>query len=261
MRPHPYRVEMRDDGPGIFEPTWMNRRMWAAWDVTVDKLGWAPVVTQGAYMRAHGGGAEASAGYHDFGGCIDTSVIGLSKKDKVEVMRVGRSVGWAVWNRIAALDNMPSDHMHWVLLDDERAAPGALGQMTAYRNGLDGLAGGRKDRDAELTPDPIKVFNYDTFIDGEEDMMNLEDPIPGTGGTTVGQALRSVVKLEKAFDAFRATEKVRNKVVRDQIKATQAAVDQLPDAATKEQVKQMLRNLDATVQLVVQDDDNEPVNT
>jgi hypothetical protein len=243
VRPQPYKVESRaqgDPGMGGTDHTiWMNRRMWAAWDVTIAELGFTPRIVQGAYMAAHGGGAKDSKGYHDFGGCIDTSVIGFDEKKIREILRVGRDVGWAVWHRIADLDNLDSDHMHWCLLDDERAASGALDQMVQYRHNpsQNGLSSRAEDRDADLTPRPVVVFDYDKYLE-EVDDMDLSDPIKGQHDgedpVTVGDALRAILEIQADLERFRSIEQQRHERLRARINEAKAAIRELP---TDDQVK------------------------
>jgi hypothetical protein len=55
------------NGRGLYA----TRFMWRWWDAVCDELGFTPTIVQGAYMSKNGGGAAATAGYHDGGGCID----------------------------------------------------------------------------------------------------------------------------------------------------------------------------------------------
>jgi hypothetical protein len=244
---------------GTDHTIWMNRRMWAAWDVTIAELGFIPRLVQGAYMANHGGGATASAGYHDFGGCIDTSVIGLSEKTIREIIRVGRGVGWAVWHRIADLDGMDDDHMHWCLVDDERAASGALDQMVQYRHNptQNGLTSRDVDRDADLTPRPIVVFDYDKYLE-EVDDMDLSDPIKGQhegeDPVTVGDALRAILDVQADLAKLRSNEKQRHDRLRARIKEAKAAIRDLP---TDDQVKNRVGMI---LDSIEQSDADDPVD-
>ena len=106
--------------------------MWAAWDVVVKELGFAPA------HRARGLSAPRRRRRrrrllhtHDRGGCIDTNVTELTAAQQRKVIRVARKVGWAVWIRTAP----PFDelHMHWVLLGDRDAHQDAKDQMASYK--------------------------------------------------------------------------------------------------------------------------------
>src|SRR5262245_24893750 len=132
--PNPQRPVYRDPpGPGLKERTYMNLRMWGAWDKVVDELGWAPTIVQGAYMRDLGGGAaDASSHTHDLGGCIDTRTWDLTDQQQHQVLKVARKVGWAVWKRTRP--TFSEEHMHWVLLGDPAAHAEAKGQMVQYES-------------------------------------------------------------------------------------------------------------------------------
>jgi hypothetical protein len=244
---------------GTDHTIWMNRRMWAAWDVTIADLGFTPVIVQGAYMAAHGGGATDSAHYHDFGGCIDTSIIGFEEKTIREVIRVGRGVGWAVWHRIADLDNLSSDHMHWCLLDDDRAASGALDQMVQYRHKptLNGLTSRAVDRDADLTPRPVVVFDYDKYLE-EVDDMDLSDPIKGQHSgedpVTVGDALRAILDIQADLATFKSVEQQRHERLRARIKEARDAIRDLP---TDDQVKNRVGMILDSIEQI---DETDPVD-
>jgi hypothetical protein len=257
-KPNPFRAAFRDPpGPGLDHRVFMNMRMWAAWDVVVEKLGFAPLIVQGAYMlELGGGGAIDSKHAHDFGGCIDTSTSNLDEHEEHEVLKVARSVGWAVWKRLPPTF---SEHMHWVLLGDTSAHFVAKGQMEQYMspNSGDGLLGHGPDPHLALRPDPIVIFDYDKYL--EEDM-DINQKVPGAPeDNTVGAALRASIRLERDFGRFRDAERARDKALRTQIRAGNQAirkelddlgndVDALPDEAiTKADMKKMLDKLKTDV--------------
>ena len=151
-------------------PIYMSRRMKAMWDVVVGELGFTPTLVQGAFMARVGGGATASAGYHDLSGCIDTRVWDLTSAQQDKVIRVGRSNGWAVWKRDAAHGGM-SEHMHWIALGEPNMASGAQLQEKQYMRGLDGLASGGPDY--HWRPDRITIFDYNAYL--EDDMPSAEE--------------------------------------------------------------------------------------
>ncbi len=229
-------------------PVYLNRRMAAAWVTTVDRLGFTPTIVQGAYMTRAGGGASDSAGYHDAGGCIDTRTWDLTADQQQEVIRAGRTVGWAVWKRDAAHGGM-DEHMHWVLLDDEDAAGGAVSQMAAYRAGRDGLDSGGPDY--HWRPDPIPSYSYDQ----EADMPTPEDLLAAeiTKDVSLKQAMREMhndlATLRKEFKEFRANEVKRD---RERVKAEDAraqkvlaAIDaiEIPEGMTKAEFRSLTREV------------------
>lgn len=163
------RVAVGSDTSG--RPILMTRRMRAAFDAVVAHCGIAPVIVQGAFMSdVPGGGAAASAGYHDLAGCIDTRTWNLTSDQQVALIKAARTVGWAVWKRDGLHGGM-DEHMHWVLLDEPNMASGAQWQAAEYRAGRDGLAS--QGLDYHWRPDPIPGFDYDTYL--EDDMPSMEE--------------------------------------------------------------------------------------
>src|SRR5438128_2912156 len=99
-------------------------------------LGYPLTVVQGSYNK---GGVSASAGTHDGGGVVD--VLEWDHERKVRALR---SVGFAAWWR-PTLPGKWKGHIHAVLIGNEKLAPAAQRQVTAYRNGRDGLKGNLVD--------------------------------------------------------------------------------------------------------------------
>jgi hypothetical protein len=109
--------------------------------LAAEKLAKLPVrVVQGGYNR---GIVSASAGTHDGGGVVDMSVSGWSQSQINRMLLALRRAGWAAWHR------RPSQgfthHIHAVRNGDSTASWGAKAQVTAYRNGRNGLAGNGRD--------------------------------------------------------------------------------------------------------------------
>jgi hypothetical protein len=57
-------------------PVLMTTFMHNWFEEYVDELGWRPGIEQGAFMSRLGGGASASQGAHDLGGCLDLQTRG-----------------------------------------------------------------------------------------------------------------------------------------------------------------------------------------
>jgi hypothetical protein len=139
--------------------------MWGWWQSVCDELGFTPVVTQGAFMTRAGGGASASAGYHDQGGCFDLRVWDRTLPEVSQIIRVTRRRGAASWVRDAQRGGM-DPHIHLVLGTDRPLASGAAWQWNEYIEGNDGLAGRGSDyherpRPLVLTPpqeDPMAQY-------------------------------------------------------------------------------------------------------
>lgn len=121
----------------------------AALQAAEKELGYELSIVQGSYNR----GVGASAGTHDGGGVVD-----LLAWDRVRKVKVLRRNGFAAWYR-PTLRGVWSAHIHAVLINNAKASSGAKSQVTAYRNGRNGLA--NNGRDTEWRPNPIKPFDYE----------------------------------------------------------------------------------------------------
>lgn len=126
-------------GRAIYMTTYM--RDW--WERVVDELGFTPTIVQGAFMTRVGGGASASAGYHDAGGCLDLRTWNLGASQIEDVIRTTRSLGAASWVRDQRHGMDP--HIHLLLGSDKPLASGAAYQWQQYLNGRDGLSGNGPD--------------------------------------------------------------------------------------------------------------------
>lgn len=132
-------------------PILMTTYMRDWWLGVVDRLGFEPTIVQGAWMRQAGGGAKASAGYHDLGGCLDLRVWNLTSAQMSRTVRELRRSAAAAWIRDQRHGMDP--HIHLVLGTDTELADGAAWQWMQYLAGRDGLSSG--GRDYHWRPDPI----------------------------------------------------------------------------------------------------------
>lgn len=115
------------------------------------RLGWRPVIVQGAWMTQ---GAAASAGFHDGGGCLDFRTRDLTIGRCRDLVAACRAGGAGAWLRDAEHGGM-DPHLHLVLGSDVGLAPGAAGQWRDYLAGRDGLAS--RGRDYHPRPDPLPI--------------------------------------------------------------------------------------------------------
>lgn len=122
---------------GIFASDYM----WEWWLAVVAELGFEPVITQGAWMTLAGGGAGASAGYHDGGGCFDLRVRDLTPAQVLRVINVIRHRGGAGWLRNLQHGGFDDPHIHLVLGTDYDLDDGAAYQWRDYIAGGDGMDG------------------------------------------------------------------------------------------------------------------------
>lgn len=149
-------------------------RMAAAFEAVVDRARVRPTIVQGAWMsKIPGGGAAASAGYHDKSGCFDTRVWNLTVAEQDAVIRAARELGWAIWLRDHRHGMDP--HMHWVLGGEPDMAPGAAWQWTEYLAGRDGLAA--RGPDYHWRPKRIELFNYQSEEDDMPTAREIADAI------------------------------------------------------------------------------------
>lgn len=123
-------------GKVVFNGKTMDRKTAAALAIAERRLGYKLTVTQGGY---NSGGVAASAGTHDRGGVVD-----LAPFDQENKVRVLRNLGFAAWYRPAIAGLWPA-HIHAVMKGHQDLAPAAKDQVEDFKDGKDGLAGGRTD--------------------------------------------------------------------------------------------------------------------
>lgn len=136
-------------GRGLFMTAFMHD--W--WEGVVAELGFRPTVVQGAFMTRNGGGAKASAGYHDQGGCMDVRTRDLTPEQIDALVRVSRSRGGAAWRRDESATHGGMDpHCHITLGADSPLSAGARESWRSYLAGCNGLANNAPDYEWRPTP-------------------------------------------------------------------------------------------------------------
>jgi hypothetical protein len=218
----------------------MNRRTSVMLDIANEKLGFDLVVIQGSYM-VPGEAAGASEKTHDGGGVIDLRTRDIpSDIGTTRAVRALREIGFAAFHR--PHPPFKEDHIHAVAIGDVQMDPTAKDQVDEYFQGLDGL--GSTDTGPEV--DPIPIFDYDT--QGLD--MQLTDKIPGTDEKTVGDALRAALKAESEVEQLAMREArrgqlrtQRNQTITKRIGDVVKSVDNLPEGATKQEVKRLLEDM------------------
>jgi len=245
-----------DDTSG--RPLFMSRRMWGAYLATMEKLPDNLAneldIVQGAFMKFAGGGADASAGYHDLSSCIDTRTWDIDSAQERKVIIASRSVGWAVWRRDSQHGGF-DEHMHWTLLDEfkgvdgggaEPSGPGAVFQWGSYRRGNDGLSPEHKDYHPR--PHPIPVFNLKKWKDNQ--LPTLAEISNAVWAEKIGpegdvdearsklqeasqqaaNATDKVNALSAEFEEFRTRELARDKNTKERDVAVKAQLDSITAA-------------------------------
>lgn len=159
-----------------------TRYMWAWWDAVCADLGFEPTIVQGAFMAQAGGGADASAGYHDRGGCFDLRVWDRTPDQVEAIIRTTRRRGAGSWVRDERHGMDP--HIHLVLGSDRPLATGAATQWGQYLAGRDGLAS--NGADYHWRPDPIVTTppedemtpeQFKALIDNQEKILRRIDGV------------------------------------------------------------------------------------
>lgn len=155
-------------------PLYMTRYAWAVWkavlaDLEVQPFAHLIVIVQGAFMsRVIGGGADASAGYHDWAGCWDIRTWNLTKAQIDILIKALRRAGIAAWRRdLTALHGGMDPHIHVTFGDDKPLSGGAASSWSGYLRNENGLANGAKDY--EWRPSPLVTKPPASLL--EEDYM------------------------------------------------------------------------------------------
>lgn len=122
---------------------------WRVWNAVLARPKVQPfaskiVVVQGAFMARLGGGATASAGYHDLAGCWDVRTWNLTAEEQRILWWEAALLAIIFWPRDAARGGM-DPHGHAVAGWDRPLATGAAYQWQQAKNGRDGLAGNGAD--------------------------------------------------------------------------------------------------------------------
>lgn len=138
-------------------PIYASDKLWRVWlqivaDPRLKSFRSLIVITQGSWMSlVDGGGASASAGVHDRGGCFDLRSRDLSNAQKGTLIKVIREHAGAAWVRTKA-QGFSKEHIHINFGWDDDLAPAASRQWTAYLNGRDGLKGNGPDYHPRPSP-------------------------------------------------------------------------------------------------------------
>lgn len=119
--------------------------------------GFTPTVVQGSFMARLGGGASASAGYHDQAGAIDFRTRDLTEDQQGYLVREARRRGGAAYLRGGSWDKSGMDpHMHVTLgWDAGQLDAGLAAAWRDYLMGGNGLTGRSAAKDPHWRPVPL----------------------------------------------------------------------------------------------------------
>ncbi|NYD43924.1 hypothetical protein [Nocardioides panaciterrulae] len=209
-----HRYGTDTSGRGIYLTAYMHD--W--WQAVVADLGFEPTIVQGAFMTRNGGGAAASAGYHDQGGCMDVRIWDLTGSQVDKLVRTIREHGGGAWRRDKTPQHGGMDpHCHITLGTDQPLSAGAAASWRSYLAGCNGLANNAPDyewrpRPLVTTPPPQLEDDMPAYRDWKpedkqamvQDLldadMNLHDPkgSPDFVGETVRSVLKKIAQVTGA---------------------------------------------------------------
>lgn len=121
-------------------------------------LGHPLTLSQGCY---NAGSVSASAGTHDGGGVMDVHVKGQTMKEKLDIVRTLRKVGFAAWYR-PTIGGLWTEHVHAVAVGCKDLAPSAARQVEELRDGGDGLKGGSPDPHRDMD---LPVISWEHYLE------------------------------------------------------------------------------------------------
>lgn len=191
------------------------------------------VIVQGAFMTRVGGGAAASAGYHDLAGCIDFRSWNLTAEEIDTFCYVARCYGGAAWPRDEQHGGM-DPHIHITLGGDHPYANGARNSWISYAQGDNGLTGTSAGPDYVRRPNPF-VTSYTGPVPFQEDELTPDDK----------QFIKNQFDdLQHRLFAARSGSAERDKKLKERLVQLDDAVAKLPKtAASKKDVEDALKNL------------------
>ena len=152
--------------PRLARPLWRGRTnvdalTIAALEKAEQIAGHRFTITQGSYQST----VAASAGTHDKGGAVDLEWTG-----KVSDVLALRKAGFAAWHRNPTQGPW-GHHIHAVVVDHPLLAPSAARQVTAYRNGRNGLSNNGPDDGPRINPIPVYVWEDDDMATAKDEIL------------------------------------------------------------------------------------------
>lgn len=231
---------------------------WRVWQAVLDDDRVRPfahlvVVVQGAFMARLGGGATASAGYHDLGGCWDVRTWNLTAEQERILWAVAWEYAICFWKRDMAHGGM-DEHGHGVAGWDRPLASGAAYQWTQARNRRDGLAGNGPDY-MPRPKTPLPTFPPADLLRGDDLMSDAQFKALDGKLDRVLDRINATADADRTRDQ-RAAQKAREVAAR-QIAALGGLADQLAQIAegtSDDATREQLRNTRAAILKALADD-------
>lgn len=180
------RINLGTDTSG--RPLVIDDRTQAKLRAAESRLGFTFTIVQGSYRA--GDGAAASAGTHDGGGVIDLRVWNLPARiTPQEAVRALRLSGFIAWYRTTAQGFDP--HIHAIDYGNPALSPAAQQQVTAWRNGRNGLANNGPD-DGPRVHIPLNPPEEDDMPLNDADKKWIADTMESVVAKYVGDVVDAV---------------------------------------------------------------------
>ncbi len=181
---------------------WASDYLWSWWEGVVFDLGFRPTIVQGSWQKKNGGGAAASAGYHDFGGALDIRTRDLTRAQVDALVRVVRAHGGDAWRRSPSLPGGMAEHVHVGLHTDTPTHPGIQAQHRDYLAGGNGLFGSSHAPDHEKRPSPLVTTPpEEAFMPTVQEIWNHKIPLTDGSGRELPAKTVLAMAQNRAGDA------------------------------------------------------------
>ena len=196
-------------------------------------------ITQGGY---NAGGVAASAGTHDRD-ALDIGAANLSSGQRSEAVNILRKVGFAAWLRNPTQGDW-GWHIHCVPIGGDLSA-GAARQVTAYKNGRNGLANNGPDDG----PRTWVAWTWERYKKTYPNLLTEDQMTPAQ----MAEVKAYITSELTRFFSFLEKE---NGNLDQQLAATEAVVKELVDAGETD-VKNYMAAVSGSIKDYVRQTDNE----
>lgn len=157
------------------------------------------VITQGSYNTS----VSQSAGTHAGGGAVDIRLKDRTPAERIEIMTCMRKVGFAAWIRNPSQGDWPW-HCHGIAIGCPDLSSGARSQVTAYKNGRNGLA----NNGADDGPRAYVSWTWEKYKQTYPDLLT-EDEMTPAQMTELKNFIEARTQAYAAFDAKNTEQQLR----------------------------------------------------